>query len=454
MLPLHTLPMTHPTLGRSLLLGMSMLTGALRADWVPEQWASAPPGTQTESPVVMAAADVRLDWGEPFTRLTGRFVMRNESANPHLAICIFPLSGLDDWALVPPERMEVRVNGAVVEHDGPIDFEPAFARWTHWNWYRAEVEFAPGDTELGIETDLPLSEGKISYARALHYCVQSGAGWRGPIGRERVVIDLGAPIDPDQILRAEPAGYQIEGNTVIWEYADFEPADERFDVVCEFIHPVIWSTIRDYRSDYAATPSVENGLRLARHLLSIRLGKSNSGFLPRITPEQFALLGPRLTAAADREALNRLFVLDEAQDYYLPVVADSAEHQQAQRLLIEARFRDEWSYLPTVREGERLLLALLDTHPDNARVWRAYLAHYGQFALMSTGATIGEIRIGSAHRDLIIRANQLCPNDPILQLWQQLLEPGLSYDEIVEVRREILDLDLFELQCPEISGTF
>lgn len=55
------------------------------------------------------------------------------------------------------------------------------------------------------------------------YVLQTGATWKGRIGKARVEFKLGS-IQPWQIERLRPGGFRFEGNSIIWERQDIEPS--------------------------------------------------------------------------------------------------------------------------------------------------------------------------------------------------------------------------------------
>ncbi|MCL4424253.1 MAG: DUF4424 domain-containing protein [Firmicutes bacterium] len=57
------------------------------------------------------------------------------------------------------------------------------------------------------------------------YVLETGASWKGSIGKVRVSLDLGR-ILPFQLERVTPIGYRFEDGKLVWEWTELEPGSE------------------------------------------------------------------------------------------------------------------------------------------------------------------------------------------------------------------------------------
>jgi hypothetical protein len=89
-------------------------------------------------------------------------------------------------------------------------------------WYTFTVPFNAGETVTVVNTytyqPTYNSIGDVSTG----YVLQTGATWKGKIGKARVEFKLGS-VNPWQIEQLKPGGFRFEGNSIIWERNNIEP---------------------------------------------------------------------------------------------------------------------------------------------------------------------------------------------------------------------------------------
>ncbi len=400
---------------------------------------------------------MHIIWDEVDSRLTGRFVFLNDGPVPLQTTVLFPVGGTDK-ASTPQRTEAIRfiANGESLPPEGPVNFEPTYRRWKSWQWFQANYNFPLGESVWSVEAPLLTSGSKFPFARKLHYCLQSGAGWKGNIGHERVVIQLPRPPAKEQILHASPANFQIEERNLIWDFTDFEPATEAYDVTLELIHPRIIEFLFNLRSAYLSDRSVENGLRLATHLAVLNYTKGFTGALPMNMSEvQFQELAARLPNENQRQALAGYYALDESgTNRSLLVEVFTTEGRKLLRLLADVDFVPRSSYPEFTQEAEIVFRDLIRRAPRDAQVWRTYLDFYFLLHFAAVGGLDDYDVLSTNQQNLIRTALKNCPADPQVARWGELLGPNLLDREHEDIESRIEAGRHYTFEFPDIPNVY
>ncbi|NLC68333.1 MAG: DUF4424 family protein, partial [Clostridiaceae bacterium] len=89
-------------------------------------------------------------------------------------------------------------------------------------WYTWEVSFKPGEKKIVKNTyETANTTSSIGMAQA-GYILTTGAPWKDRIGDAKVTFIMEG-IKPYQVESITPANYTYEGNTIMWQFEDFEP---------------------------------------------------------------------------------------------------------------------------------------------------------------------------------------------------------------------------------------
>lgn len=102
------------------------------------------------------------------------------------------------------------------------------------------------------------------------------------------------------------------------------------------------------------------------------------------------------------------------------------------RILSDAGYRDERSLTGFVRQGEELLLKVLEEDPHNAEAWNVYLANYWRFSFGALGRRWGPSWLGKGQADAIRHAAEECPEDPTIKLWLEISRQGTTEARITQ----------------------
>ncbi|MBI4670336.1 MAG: PD40 domain-containing protein [Chloroflexi bacterium] len=236
---------------------------AAASDISPEQ------GTQVQMASERVVLDIQMRpfqrYGETFTgpvaNVTADFTMRNLGSADETMEVRFPKSFPTAHGFSPIvagnaiESIETFVNGApVANHQETFDDTP----WAVW-----QVNFPAGrDVNLRVQyrtlgTDF---YGSIDF----YYILQTGAGWRGPIGQGDIVFQFPYPADLDMVeskdtyIRAEYPSttppFVAEGNQLRWHFENLEPTPKD-NVRLLILRPDLWQAILDARAQAQLQPN-------------------------------------------------------------------------------------------------------------------------------------------------------------------------------------------------------
>jgi hypothetical protein len=292
----------------SLLLALHLCPSPAEADvgpvWTAQGAGVAPGEEPTQVQMVSETVTITVEPLEPpadkawirmdhlvATHVDATFQMRNQGSEDETVEVWFPLTtGVEYGENVPypgqAENFKAWVNGEPVEVDeapgrdllGVRDEVP----WAKWS-----VTFPAGeDIELRVTYDThPVEWGGWAVG---HYILETGAGWRGPIGEGSVSFRLPYEVTPMNVQLAEireaysgperPFEITVEGTDVTWHFTDleprpseelrtFEPSVETDNVILPMMEPSAWAEIEAARAAVETEPeSVEAHLRLAAAL--------------------------------------------------------------------------------------------------------------------------------------------------------------------------------------------
>jgi hypothetical protein len=110
------------------------------------------------------------------------------------------------------------------------------------------------------------------------YILETGAGWRGPIGEATITFRLPYEVNESNTVLhhpyrfwhlPHPDAFAISGTDVTWRFSDLEPTQDD-NIYLTVLSPSLWEEIRAAQQDVAAmADSSEAHLRLARALVAV-----------------------------------------------------------------------------------------------------------------------------------------------------------------------------------------
>jgi len=370
--------------------------------------------------VTMESASVEIRWGTP-SNLRAVFVMQNPSDLPQEVLVGFPRPFVADTKEgAVPDPLTISFNGGNAETmDAPAKGSEYSRYSPHgWFWCSRKHSFAPGKTVVEVNAALRASLKKVGYWESLLYCIESGGKWAGEIGAEDVVIIFPSAIRDGQIVEAKPAGAKIEGDRVSWSFKNFKPKANEFDVKLTYVRPDFMDKIEELRNELRRQPqSAAAAIKLAKHLLALGPGYSNGGSLPGpLTRDEYEKIAASIKSEKDR----RLFAYHYAENSPGGFGAKWFNDRDALvKILAEAGYDHERSRTSFVKEGEALLLGVLEKDKRNAEAWNVYLANYWRFAFAGYGHWwhMAESVMTKKQAALIEEAVRNCPKDECIALW-------------------------------------
>jgi hypothetical protein len=172
------------------------------------------------SSVRMVSEEVRIG-ALPKGRVHARFVFRNEGG-PTSVLMGFPASA---------SGVDTRARDAKLEgFRSWVDGKPVKVRWTlgrsgdegYDAWYVKRVRFGRGQVHVVEDAYGGGGGGMSDGFRSYSYVLQTGASWKGSIGRAKIALDLGLLAEYSPIQISGPA-HSRKGALVLWDLHNFKP---------------------------------------------------------------------------------------------------------------------------------------------------------------------------------------------------------------------------------------
>jgi len=237
-------------------------------------------------PLVPADPDTARADERMVAHVEATFLMHNQGTETEALDVWFPTTSRDDygWDFSYPDPIETFrawVNGEPAEVAEAPGQDSHATTWATW-----PVTFPPGeDVRLRVTYDThPIGWGPWG---SLPYVLETGAGWRGPIGEGTITFRLPYEVTPMNVQLAEireaytgpdrPFEIIVDGTDVSWHFTDLEPersehpwsmtGRETDNPTLTLLAPAVWAEIEAAQAHAEAHPdSVEAHLRLAEAL--------------------------------------------------------------------------------------------------------------------------------------------------------------------------------------------
>ena len=199
--------------------------------------------------------DLHPVWFPGIAEVQADFMMKNPTAEPVSMTVWFPLASAlkKGWNLNPDETVprlknfKATVNGRpakITESDWP---NPEGAGKPDLPWASFPVTFPAGKkTPIHVSYAVPLQPVPKQPAMALNYIFQTGAGWAGPIGKAKLIVNLPYPASPATLAKLPP-GVALEGKKATWTWENFEPGPKN-DFAAELLTPTAWQRLKGARA--------------------------------------------------------------------------------------------------------------------------------------------------------------------------------------------------------------
>jgi hypothetical protein len=156
-------------------------------------------------------------------------------------------SSFSDDVSLSLDNFKAFVNGEELPVKREKGIQPEIGMPDYSEWFTFTVPFKEGET-LTVRNTYNYVPSYNSIGDVMTgYVLQTGATWKGKIGKARVEFKLGS-IQPWQIEQLKPGGFKFERNSVVWERKNIEPS---YDL------QVIYNTWH-YSEDYLAMMEANN----------------------------------------------------------------------------------------------------------------------------------------------------------------------------------------------------
>ena len=405
---------------KSILLAVVAIAGSevvARADLAATQYVGHGIAPVDAPTIRMVSAKVDIVWGEPGT-LSAVFVMNNEAAEAADVQLGFPVSLPEQFRNKEGLDFTMTFDGVPIDRAAVRQDTPAKNEYDERNatlWFHCQHRFPPDATTVEVKTKLPVSWGyHFPYSEDLFYCIQTGAGWKGRIGSEEVAIHFPDPVQPGQVLVAEPAGSIVEGDTVRWRFEDFEPKERDHDIHLQFVEPDVFPILADLRRESAEAPGdTHKELQLIKHLLALSSSRYTLPYPPnRIPPDEFREILDTLRSDRERAQFRTMFSRGKDGRYRQNSADWTQDAPEIVGPLSAGKYVPRQERTVFFLEGRDRLARFLEEHPHDADAWNLFLMH--------SIPAFCEWGVYPFQTEQIRRALRNCPDDPAVRLWDEV----------------------------------
>lgn len=207
------------------------------------------------------------------------FLMRNLGPEQENFDVWFPLASsvrYPDLLVWQPENIvadfKVWINGEVVEYQR-VNAPDVGNPQTESAWARFPMIFPSGEDVVVRVSYTIFPSGRRPFG-GFEFILQTGAGWKGTIGKAAITVTLPDPVTAVNVslsgksieglpIQPQPAGYEINRNTITWELLDFEPT-AKDNIYVDVLEPGCYRDLQIARARVGRSPSsVDAQLELA-----------------------------------------------------------------------------------------------------------------------------------------------------------------------------------------------
>ncbi len=196
------------------------------------------------------------DWA----KVSASFTMHNQGAADEAMQVQFPLEnpdGMGDGSFHDPliQDFAVKVNSrpvntTIVTTPNPLDSTSPPVHWATFG-----VTF-PAGQDVHFDVSYALAATGYVPVDQFEYILETGAGWKGPIGSADLSLVLPYPAGPDNVVfdNNTPFKGTFSGNKVLWHYDNLEPTSND-NLEISIIQPGIWDEAVAAQAAVASQPN-------------------------------------------------------------------------------------------------------------------------------------------------------------------------------------------------------
>ncbi|HSK89220.1 MAG TPA: hypothetical protein VK880_12720, partial [Anaerolineales bacterium] len=177
------------------------------------------------------------------------FVMKNQGTVDENMQAVFPsqsrpfchgnISG-DTFTVydIIQDSFEVSIDGIIV----PTSVMDApYGDCLDYPWLAFDINF-PVNKDVLVKVSYVMETWNVDSAQNIDYILETGAGWKGNIGRGYIILKFPYVVTSENVLSGATKGYQILYNEVFWSFQDLEPTSEN-NIHISIVSPNVWLEI-------------------------------------------------------------------------------------------------------------------------------------------------------------------------------------------------------------------
>lgn len=197
------------------------------------------------------------------------FVMKNQGTIDEIMQAVFPSQSRPfchgntsgdtfTFYYILQDSFKVSIDGIVVP---TFVLEAPYGDCSDYPWLAFDINF-PVKKEVLVKVSYVMETWRVDDAQNIDYILETGAGWKGKIGRGYIILKFPYAVTSENILSGATKGYQILYNEVFWSFQDLEPTAEN-NIHISIVSPNVWLEIQRLRAQIEKNPELPDAwLRL------------------------------------------------------------------------------------------------------------------------------------------------------------------------------------------------
>ncbi len=147
------------------------------------------------------------------------------------------------------DSFEVNIDGVATS---TFRLDAPYGECENYPWLAFNTTF-PVNTDVLIKVSYIMETQRVDYAQNIDYILDTGAGWKGKIGRGYIIFKLPYTVTSDNVLSGTTEGYQSLYNEIFWSFQDLEPTPDN-NINISIVSPNIWLEILKLREQIKKKP--------------------------------------------------------------------------------------------------------------------------------------------------------------------------------------------------------
>ena len=149
---------------------------------------------------------------------------------------------------IEQDTFQVVVDGVTIP---TFELEAPYADCSDYPWLAFDVTF-PVNKEILVKISYSMKTWNVDFAQNINYILETGAGWKGKIGRGYIILKFPYTVTSENVLSTTTKGYQSVYNEIFWSFQDLEPTSKD-NIQISIVSPNVWLDILRLRHQLAET---------------------------------------------------------------------------------------------------------------------------------------------------------------------------------------------------------